>query len=86
MSNNSWAPTDRERRASRHFFPTVGAPGLSPARDELLFRVLATEVHNEDEEILAECARPELVGTIQAAVRFPLHSGWCTERMKFGWG
>jgi hypothetical protein len=39
-----------------------------PARDELLFRVLATEVHTEDEELVAECAGPELVETIQAAV------------------
>src|SRR5262245_24301835 len=28
-------------------------------------RVLVTEVHNEDEELVAECASPELIGTIQ---------------------
>jgi hypothetical protein len=51
------------------FVPQEELTEVQPtAREELLFRVLATEVHNEDEELIAECAGPELVGEIQAAV------------------
>jgi len=36
---------------------------------QVLFRVPVTEVHDEDEELVAKSASPELIGTIQ---------GWST--------
>lgn len=55
-----------------HMFEFVGRDELTEvapeARDELLFRVLATEVRSDDDQLIGECAGPELVEAIQSVV------------------